>query len=153
MKILPLTLTLPIVLVLVLVLLNGCASQGVDRNDQNTITKEFYASIDSIKQVELSSYVKSGIAGGAIVGVADELGGTQEDMIAGGIAGALVGGLFTAFLEGSDTAYQYSLNSKREGNFTLIQKELIDIKTGCAKIRVSGNTSLSAASKENCHVE
>ena len=138
---------------LTLVLLSGCSSQGVDRADQNEITKEFYASIESIKQVTLSSHVKTGIAGGAVIGVADELDGNHEDMIAGGIAGALVGGLFTALFEGNNEAYEYTLKSENEGGFTLIQKELIDIHTGCAKVRVSGKTSISKASKENCIVK
>jgi uncharacterized protein YcfJ len=139
-------------LLLILILLSGCASQGVDRANQNKITKKFYVLIEGVTQVEFSSKVKSSIVAGAVIGVADELDGNHEDMIAGGIVGALIGGLFTALFEGSNKAYEYTLTSEREGTFTLIQKKLIDVNTGCAKVRVSGKTSISTASKENCNV-
>jgi hypothetical protein len=138
-------------LLLALVFLNGCASQGVDRADQDVITKSFYASIESVKEIKLSSNVKTGIAAGAAIGFVDELDGNHEDMIAGSIGGALVGGLFMAIFEGSNKAYEYKLYSESEGEFTLIQKKLIDIDSGCGNIRVSGKTSISAASKGNCH--
>lgn len=135
---------------LILLLLGGCSSTGVDRMDQNEITKEFYASIQSFKQVELSSDVKSGIAGGAVIGVIDHLDGNHEEMIAGGLFGALFGGLFTALFEGSNKAYEYKLESEREGTFTLIQKDKIDITTGCAMVRVSSKASIQTALKEKC---
>ena len=137
-------------LLLTLVLLSGCATQGIDRENQNVITKEFYASVISMEQVKLSSHVTSGIVGGATIGVIDELDGDHEDMIAGGLAGALVGGLFTALFEGSNKAYRYSLYSQTEGEFSIIQKEHIDIKTGCVKVRISNNASISAAAEDNC---
>lgn len=140
-------------LLLTLILLSGCSSQGVARVDQNEIIKEFYASIESINQVKLSSHVKSGIAGGAVIGVIDELDGNHEKMIAGGIAGAFIGGLFTALSEGSNKAYEYTLTSESEGEFRLIQKKLIDINTGCAQVRVSSKTSITTALKENCNVK
>ncbi len=135
---------------LTLMLLSGCASQGIDRAEQNHLIKEFYANVESYEQVELSSNVKTGIVAGGTAGVIDELDGNHEDMIAGGLAGALVGGLFTAILEGSDEAYKYSINSDEEGTFTLIQKELIDIKTGCVSVRVSNEVTISPAPKESC---
>jgi hypothetical protein len=85
--------------------------------------------------------------------VVDELDGNHEDMIAGGIAGSLVGGLFTALFEGSNKAYEYQLKSESEGEFTLIQKEKIGIHTGCAKVRISGKASIYAALKEKCTVD
>lgn len=137
-------------LLLTLVLLSGCSSSGVDRTEQNTITKEFYASIESIRQVKLSSNVKNGIAAGAVIGVVDELDGNHEDMIAGGLVGALVSGFFTALFEGSNKAYEYKLKSESEGEFTLVQKDKIDIQSGCAKVRISSKASIYAALKENC---
>ena len=79
------------------------------------------------------------------VGVIDELDGNHEDMITGGLAGALVGGLFTALFEGSNIAYEYTLNSKVEGEFSIIQKEKIDTKTGCVKVRISNKASISGS--------
>ena len=137
-------------LLLTLVLLSGCSSSGVNRADQNKITKEFYASIESIRPVKLSSNVKNAIVSGAVIGVIDELDGNHKRMIAGGIAGALVGGILTALFEGSNKAYEYKLKSKSEGEFTLIQKDKIDTHTGCAKIKVSNKASIYSASKENC---
>lgn len=140
-------------LLISLVFISGCANQGVDRADQNAIIKEFHASIASMKKVKLSSNVQTGIAGGAVVGVIDELDGNHEDMIGGAIAGALVGGLFAAIFEGSNDAYEYKLNSQSEGDFTLIQKNLIDISSGCAKVRISNNANIYSAAKENCNVK
>jgi len=139
-------------LLLTLVLLTGCATQGINRADQNEITKEFYASVISIKKVKLSSEVTTGIVGGAAIGVIDELDGNHEDMITGGLAGALVGGLFTALFEGSNIAYEYTLNSKVEGEFSIIQKEKIDTKTGCVKVRISNKASISVALKDKCKI-
>ncbi|WP_329351934.1 hypothetical protein [Vibrio natriegens] len=135
---------------LTLILLSGCSSQGIDRAEQNHISKEFYANVESYEQVKLSSNVKTGIVSGSVVGVIDEVDGNHEDMIAGGLAGALVGGLFTAVLEGSDTAYKYSLRSDEEGQFTLIQKELIDMTTGCVSVRVVDKVTISPASEGSC---
>ena len=140
-------------LLLIAVFITGCASQGIDRAEQNIITKEFYASIQSVKQVELSSSVKEGIAGGAMIGFIDEMDGNHEDMIAGGIAGAIVGGIFTALFEGSNKAYEYALNSENEGDFTLVQKELVESDSKCVKVRVSKNVSISAVAAENCRVK
>ena len=78
---------------LTLILLSGCSSQGIDRAEQNHISKEFYANVESYEQVKLSSNVKTGIVSGSVVGVIDEVDGNHEDMIAGGLAGALVGGV------------------------------------------------------------
>ncbi|AXT70661.1 MULTISPECIES: hypothetical protein [Vibrio] len=135
---------------LTLILLSGCSSQGIDRAEQNHISKEFYANVESYEQVKLSSNVKTGIVSGSVVGVIDEVDGNHEDMIAGGLAGALVGGLFTAVLEGSDTAYKYSLRSDEEGQFTLIQKELIDMTTGCVSVRVVDKVTISPAPEGSC---
>ena len=42
---------------IVVLLLSGCASQGVDRNNQNKIIKRYYASVESMQRVTLSSEV------------------------------------------------------------------------------------------------
>jgi outer membrane lipoprotein SlyB len=131
-------------------ILTGCASQGVNRADQNEIVQEFYASVESVKQVELSSEVKTGIVGGAVVGTIDELDGNSEDMISGAIAGALVGGIFTAIFEGSNDAYEYQLKSKQKGNFALIQKEQLAENAGCVKVRVASKVQLSSTDAVNC---
>ncbi len=140
-------------LLLTLILLTGCASQGVARNDQNRIIKEFYASIKSINQVELSSDAKSGVAGGAVIGAINEADGNHERIIAGGIIGGLVGGLLTAFIEGSNKAYEYILISESEGEFSIIQKKLITTETGCVKISISSKAFISSALKENCNIK
>ena len=137
-------------LLLILVLLNGCATQGVKRTEQNKIIKEFYTSVKSIKQVELSSEVKTGIVGGAAIGIIDELDGNHEDMIAGGLAGALVGGILTALFEGSNKAFEYTLFSESEGDFIIIQKEKINILTGCVKVKLGSKVFISSVSKDKC---
>ncbi|KZY46841.1 hypothetical protein A3733_36310, partial [Pseudoalteromonas shioyasakiensis] len=97
----------------------------LDRADQNVMIKRFYAKVTSVKPVKLSSNVKTGIAAGSAIGFVDELDGNHEEMIAGALAGALVGGIFTAIAEGSNDAFEYSLRSEQEGSFTLIQKEQV----------------------------
>ena len=131
-------------------LLTGCASPGIDRDDEGQLIKEFYASVESITPVTLSSQVKTGIVTGASIGVLDELDGNHEDMIAGGIAGALVFGLFTAIFEGDNEAFQYRLNSSKEGSFEIIQKQEIANSVSCVKVRSSKTVQLIAASPENC---
>jgi len=131
-------------------LLTGCASPGIDRDDEGQLIKEFYASVESITPVTLSSQVKTGIVTGASIGVLDELDGNHEDMIAGGIAGALVFGLFTAIFEGDNEAFQYRLNSSTEGSFEIIQKQEIANSVSCVKVRSSKTVQLIAASPENC---
>ena len=79
-----------------LLLLSGCASQGVDRDDQGHIIKHYYATVESIEKVKLSSEIGTGIMVGAGIGLAEDLDGNTEDMMSGAIAGALIGGLFTA---------------------------------------------------------
>ena len=37
-----------------LLLLSGCASQGVDRDDQGHIIKHYYATVESIEKVKLA---------------------------------------------------------------------------------------------------
>lgn len=135
----------------VALLLSGCATPGVNRADQNTMIKEFYASVESIKQVELSSEVKTGIVGGATIGVLDEIDGDHEDMIAGAIAGALVGGIFTALFEGSDVAFEYALHSKKEGAFAIIQKDKIELQSNCVKVRVAKHVLMQPAAKGKCN--
>jgi hypothetical protein len=137
-------------LLLSLALLSGCATQGIDRNDQNQVIKEFYASITSIKQVELSSSVKTGMVGGAAIGFIDELDGDHQRMIGGALVGALVGGFFTALFEGSNKAFEYSLHSQSEGDFAIIQKEEINPSIVCVKVRVGSKTSISPAQKNKC---
>ncbi|GLX78815.1 hypothetical protein tinsulaeT_21550 [Thalassotalea insulae] len=138
-------------LLLPLLLLSGCATPGVDRAEQNHVVKEFYASVQSVKAVTLSSDVKTGVLVGAGVGVIDELDGNSEDMVAGGIAGALVGGLFTAIFEGSDEAFEYSLHNKEQGQFTLVQKEQITKNSQCVKVRVANKASISPVANSYCN--
>ena len=116
-------------LLLSALLLTGCASQGVDREDQNQIIKEYYASVVSVTPVTLSSKVETGIVAGAGLGVLEEIDGNTEDMMAGGLAGALVFGLFTALFEGDNEAFQYHLNSTEQGELNVIQKQKLPFQS------------------------
>lgn len=137
-------------LLLCTLLLTGCATQGVDRKLENQMIKEFYASIESVTPVTLSSEVKTGIVTGAGIGVLDSLDGNSEDMIAGGIAGALIFGLFTAIFEGDNEAFQYHLHSTTEGSFKVVQKQKIPDSVNCVKVRSSKAVELIVASAEHC---
>ena len=138
-------------LLLSALLLTGCASQGVDREDQNQIIKEYYASVVSVTPVTLSSEVETGIVAGAGLGVLEEIDGNTEDMIAGGLAGALVFGLFTALFEGDNEAFQYHLNSTEQGEFNVIQKQKkIPESVHCVKVRSGREVELIAVNPEHC---
>ncbi|MGB1293822.1 MAG: hypothetical protein ACPG5Z_16890 [Pseudoalteromonas sp.] len=136
---------------IVLLLLTGCAAgPGIDRAEENRIVTEYYAQVQSTKPVQLSSDVFNGMMIGATVGVIDELDGNREDMIAGGIAGALVGGLFTALFEGSDEAYEYQLFTQKQGEFWVVQKEQLPSDTQCVKVRVADKATLVKAPNQWC---
>lgn len=121
--------------------ITGCSSNGIDRNDQNTIIQEFYAEVSFVKEVELSSSVNTGIIGGAVIGALEESDGNSEDIISGAIFGAIFGGLFTSLSEGDNQAFEYHLYSPEQGLFKLIQKEKIDTSSGCVLVRVSNSTN------------
>ncbi|CAM4134199.1 hypothetical protein [Pseudoalteromonas ostreae] len=136
---------------IVLLLLTGCAGgSGIDRAEENIMVTEFYAHVKSTKRVQLSSEVKNGMIVGAGVGVIEELDGNHKDMISGTIAGALVGGLFTALFEGSDEAYEYQLSAQRQGAFSIVQKEQLPDDTQCVKVRVADKATLEKAPNQWC---
>ena len=137
-------------LLLGLLFLGGCATQGVDRADQNVMIKRFYAKVTSVQPVKLSSNVKTGIAAGSTIGFVDQLDGNHEEMIAGAVAGALVGGLVTAISEGSNEAFEYSLRSEQEGSFTLIQKEQITDQSDCVEVTIASEANLKEVDSSHC---
>ena len=137
-------------LLLSALLLTGCAPQGVGREDQNQIIKEYYASVVSVTPVTLSSEVNTGIVAGAGIGVLETIDGNTEEMIAGGIIGALVFGLFTAIFEGDNEAFQYHLNSTEQGEFKVIQKQKLPESISCVKVRSTKTVELIVADVENC---
>ena len=137
-------------LLLGLLFLGGCATQGVDRADQNVMIKRFYAKVTSVQPVKLSSNVKTGIAAGSTIGFVDQLDGNHEEMIAGAVAGALVGGLVTAISEGSNDAFEYSLRSEQEGSFTLIQKEHITDQSDCVEVTIASETHIEEVDSTYC---
>ncbi|MCO6353555.1 hypothetical protein GBO14_02105 [Pseudoalteromonas shioyasakiensis] len=137
-------------LLLGLLFLGGCATQGVDRADQNVMIKRFYAKVTSVQPVKLSSNVKTGIAAGSTIGFVDQLDGNHEEMIAGAVAGALVGGLVTAISEGSNEAFEYSLRSEQEGSFTLIQKEQISNQSDCVEVTIASEAHLKEVDSSHC---
>ena len=130
--------------------ITGCSTNGIDRNDQNSIIQEFYAEVSAIKEVELSSSVNSGIVGGGILGALEESDGNSEDIISGAIVGAIFGGLFTSMSEGGNQAFEYHLYSPEQGSFKLIQKEKIDISSGCVLVRVSNSTTAISDNLGHC---
>lgn len=129
----------------------GCATPGVNKDDQNQMIKEFYASVIDVTPVELSSDVRTGVAVGAGIGALDNISGDSGDMIGGAIVGALIGGIFTSIEEGSSDAFKYSLSSEKEGAFTLIQKERVDENARCVRVRVAKEVTLYAAPQSACN--
>jgi hypothetical protein len=133
-----------------LVLSIGCASSGANRADQDMIIKEFYATVHSVKSVELSSDVGTGFLVGAGIGALDSSDGDSGDIIVGTMVGALFGGLFSMLAEGDRQAYEYQLYSAAEGNFSLVQQKSLTEQTGCVRVRVAQKTSISAAPMAYC---
>jgi outer membrane lipoprotein SlyB len=132
------------------IFITSCSSHGVNRDDQNSIIQEFYAEVSFITEVQLSSNVKTGIVGGGILGALEESDGDSEDIISGAIVGAIFGGLFTSLSEGGNQAFEYHLYSPEQGEFTLIQKEKVDISSGCLLVRVSNTTNVFADDLGRC---
>ena len=132
-------------------LLSGCASPGVERNNQNQIIKRYYASVESMQPVTLSSEVGTGIAAGAGFGFVDSLDGNTEEMLGGEIIGGLVGGLFTALFEGGNDAYQYNLYAANEGEFTTIQKQKLDKNTQCVVVNTGDTVKIEPVAHHFCH--
>ena len=135
---------------IMVILLSGCASPGIDRADQNQVVKRYYASVESMQKVTLSSEVGTGIAAGAGFGFVDSLDGNKEEMIGGAIVGGLVGGLLTALFEGGNTAYQYNLYAADEGEFTVIQKKKLDKNTKCVLVNAANKVTLSTTDTSIC---
>ncbi|WP_289157146.1 hypothetical protein [uncultured Pseudoalteromonas sp.] len=132
-------------------LLSGCASPGVDRNNQNQIIKRYYASVESIQPVTLSSEVGTGIAAGAGFSFVDNLDGNSEEMLGGAIIGGLMGGLFTALFEGGNDAYQYNLYAANEGEFTIIQKQKLDKNTQCVVVNAGDTVKIEPVAHHFCN--
>lgn len=103
---------------IIVTLLSGSATQGIERADQNQVVKRYYASVESIQKVTLSSEAGTGIAAGEGYAFVDSLNGNKEEMI-----GGLVVRLFTALFEGGNSAYQYNLYAADEGEVTVIQSK------------------------------
>lgn len=135
-----------------LLLIFGCATQGVDRHDQNVMIKTFVAKVNHIKQVELSSHVKTGMIIGATDGALTSIVEDDGDHFLGSmVIGAAVGGLFTKLFEGSNEAYEYNLYTPEQGNFSVIQKEQLAADVECVEVRMAGETTVKAVSNEQCN--
>ncbi|GAA6206638.1 hypothetical protein [Thalassotalea sp. SU-HH00458] len=123
-------------------LITGCSTNGVNRDNQNLVIQEYYAEVSHRKEVQLASDVPSGIIGGSIIGALDQADGNSDDIISGAIVGAVFGGLFTRLSEGDSKAYEYHLYTPELGAFTLIQKQKVDITSGCLLVSVSSITQV-----------
>ena len=121
-------------------LITGCSTNGVNRENQNLIIQEYYAQVSHREEVKLASNVPSGIVGGSIIGALEQADGNSDDIISGAIVGAVFGGLFTRLSEGDSKAYEYHLYTPELGSFTLVQKQKVDIASGCLLVSVSSIT-------------
>lgn len=121
-------------------LITGCSTNGVNRENQNLIIQKYYAQVSHREEVKLASNVPSGIVGGSIIGALDQADGNSDDIIGGAIVGAVFGGLFTRLSEGDSKAYEYHLYTPELGSFTLVQKQKVDIASGCLLVSVSSIT-------------
>jgi outer membrane lipoprotein SlyB len=138
-------------LLLVGISLGGCAnSNDVDRRAENQFVTEFYAYVKQVKKVRFKSYIGEGMAVGAIGGIIEGADGDKEDMLAGGIAGALVGGLFTAIFEGSSKGYEYQLQAVDGDMVTVIVSKKSGELGDCVSVRVAGDVRITQRPLENC---
>lgn len=124
--------------------LNGCASSDdFDRRAENQFVTEFFAYVENVTPVRFKSYVGEGMAMGAIGGVLERADGNSEDMLAGGIAGALVGGLFTALFEGSSKGFEYQLKAVDGDVVTVIVGKKEASEGDCVSVRVAGDVRMT----------
>ena len=139
-----------IISLLAITLFAGCTSSGIDRNDTDTIIKQYYAKVDNIAHVTLASQTQSAMAIGGAAGVIENLDGNHEEMIAGAFVGALFSGLVMSIVEGSDQAYQYHLTAENEHSFSIV-RDNNSIKPGqCVLVREAHKVTINAADNQHC---
>ena len=136
---------------LVLVMASGCATQGIDRANQNVIVETFIAKLNGVEQVTLSSHVKTGMVLGATDGaLTSAVDHNGEHFLGSVLVGALVGGLFTALFEGSNQAFEYQLFATKHGNFSVVQKQQLASEVTCVEVRKAAKGSLTAIPQAHC---
>jgi len=139
-----------LLIILPILLVSACSSSGFDREQQNRMIKTFYANVQTITPIQLSSQVEGAAATGAVIGITENVDGNGGDMIAGGVIGALFGGIFTSILEGGNDAFQYELSSSTEGNFSVVQKDKVSHIGGCVLVKQSDKLYLEAVDSRYC---
>lgn len=141
---------------LLIVLLTGCAQSGIYRENRNEIIETYFATVNSVKEVQLESKAAEGAIVGGVTGLAENLDGNSEEMIAGTIAGAIVGALFTSLYEsifdGGYSAYEYQLTTTKQEQISIVvSKENYHEIGQCVRIRKSEKVSLSAVDSSLCN--
>jgi hypothetical protein len=120
--------------------LTGCASPGaVDRENTNITIQVNHGIVEDIEQVEIKSKAAQGAVLGGLIGVTGSR-GSSGDHVRSAAAGALIGGLLTRALEGSNkaTAYTVRLNN---GSTVKIITEAKHIKMGDCVAFETGKSS------------
>lgn len=132
----------------------GCSSTDdsnrVDRDNQNSLISQFYATVHSVNAVKLTSNADEGMVNGVFIGLIESLDGDSEDMLAGLIGGALIGGLFTTIAEGSGDAYQYHISSATHGEFSVVQEQQLPASATCVRVKSGNKVTLTPVDERFC---
>ena len=140
----------PTLLILSSLIISACSSTGIDRDNKNTTIQISYAKITSVQEVELKSDVGKSSAIGGLWGLAAASGGDRNDMAAGAAAGALLMGLTTKIVEGSNKAWSYQLRQSNGSEFKVISDDSHLHVGDCAAIERGNTTNLRRVAPEMC---
>jgi len=138
------------ILTFFMISITGCASTGHNRDLKDQISEIFYAQITNVEKIKFESDVGKAAIAGSLIGVIEESDGNSEDMIAGGIAGALVWGLFSVIAEGSNTGYSYSLKVNDNRNIKIITSDNYLAVGDCVEITSAKKAHMKKSQFENC---
>ena len=110
-----------IVAVSSLLFLSACSSSGgMHSSARNQMVTTFYATVESMQEIEFESYVEEGAALGAIDGLLSNAYGDSKDRLFGAMWGAFFGALVTSIVEGDTDGYQYQLEDLYGDDHTVI---------------------------------
>ena len=138
-------------LIIGLAMLNGCAnSNDYDMKAKNQFVTEFFALVKDVEKVKFKSFAGEGMAVGAVGGALENAQGNREDMLAGAIVGAFVGGLLTAIFEGSTTGYEYQLQAVDGDVVNVIVDKKAANEGDCVIVRVAGDVRISKMPLDLC---
>lgn len=138
--------------ILTLFFISACTSSGEIHNSaRNQMVTTFYATVESMQEVEFESHVEEGAAIGAIDGLLSNAYGDSRDRLFGAMWGAFFGALVTSIVEGDTDGYQYQLEDLYGDNHTVILEDSKATVGDCVLVTVSGVVDIDLVSDDYCY--